>query len=138
MGNHLRFDLVDQVVGNTCHDENGCTCEPYAFHTCQLTKQCRYENDDAKEACITPVKAVSHFRDELRSRTTRTDTRNKSTMLLQVLRDLDRIELDQRIEEYESEDADEVCNIVERAATEVAEPFYDDVVTVREEECHDR
>ena len=62
----------------------------------------------------------------------------KSTILLQVLRDLDRIELDQRIEEYESEDADEVCNIVERAATEVAEPFYDDVVTVREEECHDR
>ena len=138
MSNHLRFDLVNEVVGNTGHDEHGCTCEPYAFHSGQLTEQCRYEYHDAQEACVTPVEAVSHLGDELGCRTTRTNTRDKSAVLLKVLRDLDRIELDHRVEEHECENADKVSYIVERASAKVTEPVYDDVVAVREEESNDR
>ena len=101
MSNHLRLDLVDQVVRNTRHDEYGCTCKPYAFHSRELTEQCRNQNHDAKEACVTPVETVGHLRDELGSRTARTHTGDKSAVLLQVLRDLDRVELNHRIEEHD-------------------------------------
>ena len=138
MSNHLRFDLIYQVIRNTCHDENRCTCEPYAFHTGQLAEQCRNKNYDAEEASVTPVQAVCNLSNKLGCRTARTNSRDKSTVLLQILRDLDRIELDQRIEEHECKDADKVCYVVERTSTEITEPLDHDIIAVREEERNDR
>lgn len=130
--NHLGFQLIDQVDGNTDEDQDRRTTEPNALSLSDGTEQGREQDDDDQEKTIDPVQAASCFGHEVRCRAARADARDKAAILLQVVGDFNRIELHHRVEERKAEDQDRVEGVIERIAGKIHEPFSDWACTTKQ------
>lgn len=122
---HLGFQLIDQVDGDTDEDQDSRAAEPDALCFGYSAEQGREQDDDDQEDTINPVEATGRFGDEVGSRPARADARDKAAILLQVVGNFNRIELHHRVEECESKNHQGIEDVVERVAGEVQEPLRD-------------
>src|SRR5665647_3619780 len=90
---HLRLNLFDQVICNTCKDKNRSSRKPDIFNSGHSSNQCRNQNDRREEKSINPVHTACCTCYEIRCRTTGTNAGNKSAIFLEIVGNLDRIKL---------------------------------------------
>ena len=102
------FDLNDEVVGNACKDQYRSTCEPDILKSRKHADHSRNDTYEDEEYCLDPIESAGNRLDKFCCRLTGSDSADHTAVLVDVVRDLDRMEVDRRIEECESKDKEEV------------------------------
>ena len=108
---HLRLECADGLKCNTDNDDDGRAAQGDAGELLRLRARAddqRRDRDDAQVDRAEERDLVEHLLDEFARRLACTEARDEPTVLLQVVGDLDRVELDRGVEVAEEDDEQEV------------------------------
>ena len=104
---HLRFNLLNRFERNAHNDKKRCTADCKVADIHKLVHKYRQHRNYGKEYRARKRDFRQNSRNVIRGRSARTNTGNKSAVLLQIVRNLNRIELncgiEIREEDYEQE-----------------------------------
>ena len=102
---HLRLHLLDRVKRNTDDDDDRGAAQSHIGEVRgDRTDDQRYQSDDAEEYGTDEGNLAERLGDEVAGRLAGTEARDEAAVLLQVVGDLDRVELDGCIEVCKCED----------------------------------
>src|SRR5664280_2421239 len=87
--NHLRLNLLDQIICNTCKNQNRCACKPDILNSGHGSDQCRNQHNRREEQSIDPVHTAGRTSYKVGCRTAWTYTGNKTAVLLEIVGNLD-------------------------------------------------
>ena len=105
---HLCFQRLHRLKGNAHNDDDGGAADRQISVADSLTQQQRADRHDAQINGAEQGDLAQDFLDEVHSGLAGTESRDKAALLLQVVGDLDRVELDRGVEVAEEDDEQEV------------------------------
>src|SRR5438034_441398 len=102
----MRFDLLQCIERNADHNEQACSAEELCETGCysESSYKGRQNSNDGKENSSRQCEMRQNIIDIIRSISSRTNTRNKSALLLHRIGNIARIECNCRIEIGEDHD----------------------------------
>ena len=137
---HLRLDFAGRFKNDTYNDDDGVSAEGECAHliTREDVGDHRNDSDNAEHDRADQDDAVHNLGDVIRGGLAGADTGDEAAVLLEVIRDLDRVEGDCRIEVCERDNQKEGNEGVEpRACTKQVNDLLPERTVLRGEEHSD-
>ena len=112
---HLRFQIADGIQRDTNHNENRGAAQRN-IDSAEVSDQNRKDRDDTQEQSAHQGNARENLGNEIRSRFSGTDSRNRTAVFPQIVRHLNRVKLDGSIEVSKPDDQNEINDRIEKTA----------------------